>query len=336
MNTTPPVRCYVALGDSITAGLGDGVSMGRYQLPVTLAGRGWAALLAASLGPPGSVRYANLATTGATAREVRTIQLPTALALQPQLASLVVGMNDVLKPSFDPLRVRHDLVWSIGRLRAEGVIVLTARWHDPTRLLRLPGPVRRRLAGRIDLLNAAVDAAAGSDRGVLVVDLGLHPEAYRLSTFDVDRVHPGPRGHRLLARAFAELLWMSGVPLVDLPAAGREAPPPSTVDHAVWIASVGVPWLLGRAFHAWPRRPERPRPLTAPPQPYGSPTDRLVPGSSGEDRSRASEAGARSAGTPRFGLTASPQIAWWPGPGGEARPGSSAVGRDLREPHASA
>jgi lysophospholipase L1-like esterase len=260
-----PVRCFVALGDSITAGLGDGVSMGRDRRGdgALLHGRGWAARMAGSLGPPGTVRFANLATTGATATEVRRHQVPAAAALRPEVASLIAGMNDLLRPSFDPLRLRHDLVWSVGALRACGAVVLMARLHDPGRVLRLPGPVRRRLTRRVGVLNAAVDAASGSDPGVGVVDLADHPEVYRLTTFDVDRVHPGPRGHQLLARAFAERLCALGVPIAEPPADAPDGPCPSSFDHAVWLASVGAPWLFGRVttpLRAHLPRPDPPRP----------------------------------------------------------------------------
>jgi lysophospholipase L1-like esterase len=246
------VSHFVALGDSITAGLGDGVSMGRDRgrnNGPALHGRGWAAVLANCFDPAAGVAFTNLATTGATATDVRRRQLPVALCLEPDLVSVIAGMNDLLKPSFDPLLLRQDLVWTVGRLRAAGVTVLTAKLHDPTRLLRLPGPLRRRLAARVLELNAAVDAAAGTDPGVLVVDLSAHDEVYRPTTFDVDRVHPGPYGHRLLAQVFAERLAAAGAPIVRMPAATYPTPPrPSRLDHAVWLACVGVPWLVGRCL----------------------------------------------------------------------------------------
>ncbi|WP_250290773.1 SGNH/GDSL hydrolase family protein, partial [Frankia sp. CiP1_Cm_nod1] len=253
------MTCFVALGDSITAGLGDGVSMGGYRrahAARALAGRGWAATLAACLAPAGQARFTNLATTGATSRDVRETQLPVALALRPRIASLIAGMNDLLSPGFDPLRLRRNLVWSVRDLRAAGVLVLMARLHDPGRLLRLPAPARRLLTTRIGQLNAVVDAAAAGDPGVLVVDLARHPEAYRLSTFDVDRVHPGPRGHQLMARAFAEALCDAGVPLPVLPVV---EPPttPGRFAHARWMMSVGVPWLLARPAVPLRRRARR-------------------------------------------------------------------------------
>ncbi|WP_322766297.1 SGNH/GDSL hydrolase family protein [Frankia sp. Cr1] len=252
--------CFVALGDSITAGLGDGVSMGRYRrahADRALAGRGWAAALAASLAPADQVRFANLATTGATTKDVRDSQIPVARTLRPQIVSMIAGMNDIMSPGFDPLRLRHNLVWGVRDLRADGIWVLMARLHDPGRLLRLPGPARRLLTTRVGQLNAAVDAAAAADPGVLVVDLARHPDIYQLSTFDVDRVHPGPRGHQLIARAFAEALCKAGIPLLALPKMGPPTAAPTRLAHARWMAQVGVPWLLARPAAPIRRRAER-------------------------------------------------------------------------------
>ena len=61
---------FVALGDSITVGMGDPAPDGD-------GWRGWAALLAASLHQP--VMH-NLATLGALAADVERLQLPAATA----------------------------------------------------------------------------------------------------------------------------------------------------------------------------------------------------------------------------------------------------------------
>ncbi|MCZ1011172.1 GDSL-type esterase/lipase family protein [Streptomyces lydicus] len=81
-----PAR-FVALGDSLTEGLGDPVPGGGW--------RGWAALLAGALGErPGGVELVNLARSGALAAELAERQLPVARDLGPRFASLVVGAND--------------------------------------------------------------------------------------------------------------------------------------------------------------------------------------------------------------------------------------------------
>ncbi|MCM3884491.1 SGNH/GDSL hydrolase family protein [Frankia sp. R82] len=282
MDRTATTARFVALGDSITVGLGDGVTMGREHRGASPP-RGFAARFAELLGPAGTIDYTNLATTGATARDVRLRQLPVALERTPQLATVVAGMNDVLKPGFDPLRLRQDLVWTVSRLRAQGAAVLTATMPDPGRLLRLPAPLGRLLAERVEQLNAAVWATARHDPGVFVVDLGQHPAVRRRSTFDVDRVHPGPYGHQLIAQAFAHRLAQAGVAPsgVPRPGTGREtrghaavvatdaadgaatvtsaaAVPaaPGALRHGLWLVQVGMPWLVGRCLAAGQRATE--------------------------------------------------------------------------------
>ena len=70
---------YVAMGDSFTAGVDPSVPR-------------WADELARSLGGP----YVNLAEVGATSEQVENEQLEQALALSPDVVTLVCGANDVL------------------------------------------------------------------------------------------------------------------------------------------------------------------------------------------------------------------------------------------------
>ena len=86
---------FAALGDSITVGMGD-----------PAPGRGWAALLASTLPQP---ELHNLATLGALAADVERVQLPAATALRPDVASVVVGINDTLRGDFDPERTGLSL-----------------------------------------------------------------------------------------------------------------------------------------------------------------------------------------------------------------------------------
>jgi hypothetical protein len=45
--------------------------------------------------------YANLAIRGRLARQIRAEQLEPALALQPDVASVIGGLNDILRPRVD-------------------------------------------------------------------------------------------------------------------------------------------------------------------------------------------------------------------------------------------
>ena len=56
--------------------------------------RGWAALLAERLGPPGAVEFHNLAELGAQSHTLASCQLPAAVELPPTIAAVIVGVND--------------------------------------------------------------------------------------------------------------------------------------------------------------------------------------------------------------------------------------------------
>src|SRR5688500_3885105 len=93
---------YAAIGDSTTEGLDDPDGRGGY--------RGWADGLAERLAAhQGGLLYANLAVRGLTSRQIREQQLEAALALKPDLATVVVGMNDLIRPGSDLDGVAADL-----------------------------------------------------------------------------------------------------------------------------------------------------------------------------------------------------------------------------------
>src|SRR5690242_12538960 len=87
---------YVAIGDSSTEGMGDPDGAGGF--------RGWADRLAEHLAAShvDGFEYANLAIRGKTTAQIEAEQVPLALALRPDLVSVIAGMNDILTPSFDP------------------------------------------------------------------------------------------------------------------------------------------------------------------------------------------------------------------------------------------
>src|SRR5258708_33304194 len=103
---------FAALGDSITLGIGDPVG-GR-------SWRGWAALLADGLTDP---ELHILAASGACASQIEREQLPRALGLRPDIASVIFGINDTLRPGFDPEHIERAAAHTVGALRAAGAEV---------------------------------------------------------------------------------------------------------------------------------------------------------------------------------------------------------------------
>jgi lysophospholipase L1-like esterase len=234
-NLTRAVRSLVVLGDSTPVGIGDPLPGGGW--------RGFGPLLLDSLGPREQVGYANLSFPGARVADVRSRQVPVAVRQHPDVAVLVVGMNDTLRSDFDPDRLGTDYDAVVTTLRAAGATVLTVRFHDHSQVFWLPGPLRRALRERIDQLNDLTDAVVHRHR-IGCLDLHALPGGYERTAWSVDRLHPSELGHRLLAVGFGELIAEAGFdvphPVSMALAGGREV---TAAHHLLWLVFKGLPWL---------------------------------------------------------------------------------------------
>ncbi|WP_215451939.1 SGNH/GDSL hydrolase family protein [Streptomyces sp. ATCC 21386] len=253
---------YVALGDSQTEGLGDGDD--------DRGPRGWADRLAERIdGHHPGLRYANLAVRGRKAGEVRAEQLAPALAMRPDLATVVAGVNDVLRPRVDLDEVAGHLEAMFAALTAQGATVATLTFPDVGRISPLARPIGRRVLA----LNDRVREAAGR-HGVVVAETAVHAAAADPRLWSADRLHAGPLGHERIAAAMAEALDLPGSDdtwTLPLPAAGAPVAAWRAVGaEARWIATFLGPWigrrLRGRSSGDG-RQAKRPTltPLAAPP-----------------------------------------------------------------------
>lgn len=225
----------VALGDSTVEGLEDPGPDGGYV--------GWADRFAHRLAAahPG-LAYANLAVRGQTSADVRRTQLDAALALEPDLAILVAGVNDLLRPRFEADRMREDLLAMFAALRGHGAEVLTFTMPDMARVAPLAFAVRPRIERLNDVLRET-----GAAYGVRVVDLAVLPFASHPALWHDDRLHANSEGHRRISAALAEAMgletedWRSEP---DRPVAVGLAR--TALHEAGWLATHVVPWLWGR------------------------------------------------------------------------------------------
>lgn len=271
------VRTLATLGDSTVVGLGDPLPGGGW--------RGFPVLLRDALGVPGQETcLLNPSRTGARMANVRHEQLDAVLDARPEVVVLCAGMNDTLRSDFDPVSIRADLHSVFVELAEVGAHPVVLRYHDHTKVFRLPGRLRKALRNRVAALNAAIDGAvhdfsAGAHRldGAMidraansalgdpapdsarkraglppaapgVLDLHQMPGGYDRTAWSVDRLHPSELGHRLLARGVGDLLADVGFAVprpVSLECAGgREV---TAVDRAVWMVVKGTPWLVRRS-----------------------------------------------------------------------------------------
>lgn len=258
----------VALGDSITAGVGDTVGADAVHGP------GWAAHLAAVLG----VRaFTNLATNGARSSDVAETQLGAALALRPRLATVLVGGNDVLRSDFDARLTLQHLNRCVSELRRAGTDVVLVKLPVIGLFELSPRLVRRVMRRRVAAINAAVEdvaaTARSADQGqepgspsgpapgrIVVVDAVQAIAPAGDKAWHVDRVHPSPAGHRRLALAAATAVVgvepgyapaaaaeRAGAHTEALAARLPEAPdPPSAWQRLAWLVRAGLPWCVRR------------------------------------------------------------------------------------------
>ncbi|MCB0875308.1 MAG: SGNH/GDSL hydrolase family protein [Solirubrobacterales bacterium] len=151
---------FVAIGDSTTEGLVDLYPDGTL--------RGWADRLAERLAVTNpDLTYANLAVRGRKAPQIRAEQLEPAIRLEPDLASVLGGLNDVLRRNFDLDRVVADLDAVTSALIDRGATVLTFTFPDPTAVITVAAA---RIAARVDELNERVRRMS-EERGAVLVDL---------------------------------------------------------------------------------------------------------------------------------------------------------------------
>jgi lysophospholipase L1-like esterase len=231
---------YVALGDSTSEGLMD-------PYPDGSGYRGWTDRLAARLAAQRGAEpflYANLAVRGKLARQVHAEQLDAALALEPDLATVVAGLNDVLRKSYDLDAVRGHMAAMFGALRAGGADVVTFTFPDPVPVNPIARPGRERVFAYNEVLRAL-----GAEHGVIVVDLERHPVTSDPRLWHRDRLHTNGEGHRRIAEAIAAALGLPGGDpawSAPLPAATRAGRVARAGAHARWAGEFFAPWVLRR------------------------------------------------------------------------------------------
>lgn len=228
---------YVAVGDSQTEGLNDGTEQTGY--------RGWADRLAEILAVQNpELSYANLAVRGRLAGQIRAEQTAPALAMEPDLVTVMAGLNDVFRRSFDPDAVGADLAAMIGAFTATGATVVTFTFPDIAEI----APLVRRLRPRVVELNARIRAIAGQ-HGAVLVDAFEYAFTTDPRMWSLDRIHASAQGHARIAAATAHAL---GVPSDDpswaepFPALPPVRPWRRARSELGWAAGFVGPWMLRR------------------------------------------------------------------------------------------
>lgn len=247
MTTTPatppamPWSTYVAIGDSFTEGMSDPDPI----VPDTYVG--WADMVAAALAQTAGAdgrgfAYANLAVRGRLIDDVVGPQLEAALAMEPDLVSMVGGGNDILRPSVDLDAIASRLEEAVIRIRATGAEVLLATPTD-TRDAGLFKALRSRHG-----IHAANVFTIAQRHGAHVVNLWGMASLRDWRMWADDRIHLTTQGHQRAAAAALSALGQPVEPGWDdvLPPQPPAARAEQLRGHAEWVRTHMTPWVQRR------------------------------------------------------------------------------------------
>ena len=230
---------FAVVGDSAASGVGDSDDHGNYF--------GWTYHLAKAFQEP--LVYINASRPGARSAEVLNVQLPKILDHSPELAAVIVGGNDLLRNNFDPVLLYNNLRSCCQQLLAMGSEIIMVELHDPNQLLKLPKLMRQVLGRRVNAVNAVYRKVALEFEIVTVKTRAIN-NVHDRKNWHIDRMHPGPQGHFMLARHIADQLrkrgWAISMPY-QLTITHR-----SRSEKITWLLRNGTPWFFKRSFDLLP------------------------------------------------------------------------------------
>ena len=238
----PAFSRFVAVGDSFTEGLND-LHPDRANVYV-----GWADRLAAHLAGSASednrtFGYANLAVRGRLLDDIAGGQVDDALALEPDLVSIVGGGNDILRPRADVDALAARLEHAVGRLRVGGADVLLATPVDPRN-----APLVKATRGRAAIFTAHIWSIARRHNAYVIDQWGMAAlRDWRL--WAPDRIHLTSEGHRRVAlNAFTALGFtpQDAGWAEPLPAAAPISRTDAARANAQWAREYVGPWVQRR------------------------------------------------------------------------------------------
>jgi len=228
----------VALGDSITLGVGDSTQAG--------VGAGWAAHLAHAVG---ASEFVNFAANGVRARDLAATQIPSALMARPDIVLITVGGNDVLRGDFCPAEITAHLKDALERLERPGREIVMIGLDSIAAFSVLGRRISTVMGRRIGLANAAIVAAVAGTRVHLIDGAEVFGRLGDIA-WHIDRIHPSPEGHRALT---VEALNRLSHRFVQAAPIGDAGPAPSLISRAWWMTHNGVPWVAKRSRDLLPQ-----------------------------------------------------------------------------------
>lgn len=234
-SSSGPFERFVAIGDSQTEGVGDVPNPDGSD-------RGWADRFAATLATRDpDLLYANLAIRGRRTEQVYEEQFEPALAMEPDLVSVIAGMNDLIRPGFDLNRTISMMDEMERAFVDSGATVMTITYPDPDGL----GPIGKLVEEKVRAFNQAIRETTAAN-GTLLLDLEPIKSTADTRIWQADRLHLRPEGHWRMAQGMLSLV----VPGLSDPSWSEALPPPGALTpgqkfmgEAEWVFRYLLPWV---------------------------------------------------------------------------------------------
>jgi len=232
------IRSYVALGDSLSEGLGD------FGFDESRVHSGWADRLAMLLAREAKVHghdfhYANMAIRGAKIADIMGSQLERALAEKPDLVTVMAGQNDLLSSTENMPKLEHQFREGIQRLKDAGCTVIVSNTINPIHLM-----VFRPLARLATVMTEMIERVA-KELDVPVHDVHRIESLADVAYWAEDMVHFSGPGHIKVANEAAALLKLS-YRLSELDDTEIAPPARGVLGTSRWVAVHVLPFFWRR------------------------------------------------------------------------------------------
>ena len=225
---------YVAIGDSLSEGLGD------FTFHQTRRYNGWTDRLAGLLAKQASEQnidfeYANLALRGSKLSVIMQRQLERAIELQPELVTVMAGSNDLMTSPEHLPRLREQYRAGVERLLDSGSDVILVNTINPLHL-QVFKPLRYRAERMSEMITDTAEKF-----NIPVLDLFGIQSFADLCYWAEDMVHFSGHGHVRVANEAASLLDLK-YRFKEAPAHERSTPTRGLIETLSWIYRDVIPF----------------------------------------------------------------------------------------------
>lgn len=179
-------KTFVALGDSMTEGIGDEVN--------GIKKKSWPTYIAEFFNIE---KFSNLAKSGLRSDEIYKEQLETALSMNPDIVSIMAGGNDFIQRKWNAKSYREIMDKMISKFTENGIIVITSNFPDLTQIYKFPFYLLPIAKYQLKTCNKILDELA-TKYNTVHIDFWNNPISKEIIYWSNDRIHPNSHGYKVI------------------------------------------------------------------------------------------------------------------------------------------